>query len=141
MIRLIDNTLETALDTRDWLAGLQTEHEHDEDISHLVFVLDALIVDYRRVIEKRKLDEHGYYGIKNALTMASILLEGHLTDHALELTTWSYDQIPTNAYELIAVVLNDAVMQFTESTSSIHARRRGFQPLSDDELRAVLSLL
>jgi hypothetical protein len=137
--RLIDHKLATALDTRDWLAGLQAEHEPDEDISHLVFVLDALIVEYRRVIDRKKLDEHGYYGVRNALTLASLLLEEHLTNHALELAIWSYDQTPTNAYELIAVVLNDAVMQFTEALDK--GRMRNYTPLTDVELRAVLSLL
>jgi hypothetical protein len=140
--RLIDHKLATALDTKEWLASLQAEHEPDEDISHLVFVLDALISDYRRVIEKRKLDEHSYYGVRNALTMASILLEEHLTDHADQLADWGgYGSVPVTVHHLIAEVLNMCVDQLTESRTNITARRRDFQPLTDEELKAVLSLL
>ena len=137
--RIIGNKLTAALDTRDWMATLKADHEPDDDIEHLIFILDALIVDYRRVLNKRKLDERSYYGVKSALTLAAFLLEEHLADHAVELATWGYDQTPTNAYELIAVVLKDAIMQFTEALDK--RRMRNFQPLTDQELRAVLSLL
>jgi hypothetical protein len=141
MIRLIDNKLETALDTRDWLAGLQAEHEPDEDISHLVFVLDALIGDYRRVIEKKgKLSEDGFYRIRHALTLASILLEEHLADHADQLADWGgYGSTPVTVHHLIAEILNMCVDHFSESLAK--GRMKNFQPLTDAELAAVLSIL
>jgi hypothetical protein len=136
VVRQINHKLITARDTQAWLQQVYAQ-EPSEDVACLLSVLTDLIADYERVaVHKLKLTETAFYTIRNALMLSSVLLEEHLNDHGAALAAWVYTDVPTDAVELIATVLNDAVMQFTDSMSLAK-----FQPLTEDEIRAIVAIL
>ena len=133
--RAIDMKLATAVDTRSWLRDVYAQ-EPDKEVACMLSVLTDLIQDYERVNAKLKLTEDSFYRIRNAQLLAATLLEELFNDHRAALTTWAYTDVPTNAVELIATVLNDAVMQFTESMSLTK-----FKALTEAETSAIVRIL
>jgi hypothetical protein len=137
-VRTIEMKQKTAIDTRAWLQGI-FEQQPEEDVACLISVLTGLIEDYQRVIDRKKLDEHLFYARRNDFALACLLLEEHLTECADALTGFDYSMVPATAEQLIFVVLNDAVDQFAQSMHT--GRMKNYQPLTDEELSAVVSLL
>jgi hypothetical protein len=133
--RTIDMKLETARDTQAWLQQVYAQ-EPSEDVACMLSVLTNLIQDYERVLSKLKLTETAFYTIRNAQLLAATLLEEHLNDHSAALAAWAYTDVPTNAVELIATVLNDAIDHFATSMQLCR-----YQRLTEDELRAIVAIL
>ncbi len=138
MIRKLEDKLKTAQDTAQWLRSID-DYQNDEDAVCLLRVIDALIQDINRVSAKKKLTEVQYYAIRANLALASVLLDQHLSDYGESLATWDYTQTPQTIVELVAVVLNDAVLQFTGALEL--GRRKDYEPVSDRAINAALSLL
>lgn len=134
MIRTLEDKLTTALDTREYVQTFPL----DEDTACLLRVLEDAIADYRRVERKTKIDELTYYRLRGTHAIASLLLEELIAESGHELEGYIYGGAPSTLTELLFCVLNDCVDQF--ATSLLYGAAKNFQPLSDAELKAILSL-
>jgi hypothetical protein len=139
--RTLSMKLETSISTREWLLTLLDEADQDEkdEISHLILIIGAFVLDADRVEHKRKLSESEYYHVRTVQTLACITLEEHMADNADLLANWDYSQIPTDACSLLATVLCDITDHFAGAL--LGGRAKNFQPLLDDDIRGLYHAL
>jgi hypothetical protein len=134
MIRTLEHKKTAAIDTRDWLASINTPP--DEAVTLFLSVLDCTIEDYDRVQHRHAITSHTFYSMRNSQAVCGILLEDLLEQHADELRGFDITMQPETKTHLLFIVLNDCLDQLTSSL--LHGRIvKGFTPISPAELSAM----
>ena len=131
-MRTIHDKRTTAVDSLEWLATL----EQTAEIKLLREILEVLIQDYDRVINRHGVTEVAFWRMKIALSDAADLLEDHMEDYAAELEGFTIVDVPITVIQLVYILLNDALDQIT-GTILRGRRTKGWSPITDRELAAL----